>query len=135
MSWFVTGTRSNSHTVAGGASVPTFRVRCGEGSGGGTILSRGFFGKPNALIGSPTWISQDGSGPGDCGVVITGSACGGRRCLRHRAFDDDAVRDIAPQGDEQLAREGDDQRLLLPAVGLDDAFMEPAAQRCIGLMS
>src|SRR3712207_5397709 len=49
--------------------------------------------------------------------------------LHHRALDHDAAADELPQRNEQLARKGNNRRLLAAALVLLDALLEPAAQR------
>src|SRR5437588_2759577 len=49
-----------------------------------------------------------------------------RRCrLHHGPLDDDAGGRVPPQGDEQLARQGDDSRLAHPPAKAPDPLVEP----------
>ena len=66
----------------------------------------------------------------DC--VLVGNVSG---LLHHRALDDDAERDVLPQRHQQLARQGDDVRLLPSSVVGRDALLEPEGQRRLRLIS
>ena len=88
-------------------------------------------GKPVTHIGSPAWIVQDWPVL-EMGVVGVGGSGGG---LHPGSLDDHAMVHIAPQGDQQLAGQGDDEGLLLPAAGLMDPSVEPAAEGGVRLMA
>jgi len=52
-----------------------------------------------------------------------------RRCLHHGPLDDDAGGRVPPQGDEKLARQGDDDCLAHPPAKAPDPLVEPQAER------
>src|SRR5580700_8417105 len=51
-----------------------------------------------------------------------------RRCLHHGPLDDNTGGGVPPQGDEELARQGDDDRLAHPPAKADP-LVEPQAER------
>ena len=55
--------------------------------------------------------------------------------LQHRAFRDDAVSGISPQGDQQFARQRNDQDLLHATLGASQAFPEPFRQCAFRLIA
>src|SRR5712691_296333 len=74
-------------------------------------------------FGSATWIRQ-----GLIRSLWMGLDCR-RRCLHHGPLDDDAGGRVPPQGDEELACQGDDGRLAHPSAKAPDPLVEPQAER------
>src|SRR3954447_23552118 len=52
-----------------------------------------------------------------------------RRWLHHRSLDNDAGDHVSPQGNEELARQGDDDRLAHSPTKALDSLVEPQAER------
>lgn len=114
---------SNSHTVAVLAAAPSFRLRCGKGSGG-RDHSKARHLKPDF---EP--VRPPGSARIDQSWKIT------RLCLReslgrlqHCAVDDNAEGDIFPESDQQLSGQRNDRAFLVPPAIRLDAINKPSAQ-------
>src|SRR4029078_12635799 len=107
MTWSVSGTRSNSHSVAARSSCTTIPLASGEGSGGRDHSLRSAYSShglmrfvhldPPGLI-RPREIAEKGA-----------AACSGG--LEDGALDQTASCCILPERAQQLARQGDDHRL------------------------
>ena len=52
-----------------------------------------------------------------------------RRRLHHGPLDDDAGGGVPPEGDQELARQGDEDRLAQPPAKAPDPLVEPQAER------
>jgi len=123
-----------SHSVAvryGSTMIPLSTERARENE---TNLRNGSSGPWTRTVRSPASARTDQvleeGGIGGRGVCESGS--GG---LHDSPLDDETRGHVFPQRHEQLARQGDEQRLLdAPAIGLD-AIFEPQRQGRFGLMA
>ena len=63
-------------------------------------------------------------------MIATGS-----RCLEHGSFRNDALADVAPQGDEELAGERHNRNPAYPSLPRADPRLKPLAQGRVRLMA
>src|SRR4051812_37335189 len=121
MTWSVSGTRSNSHSVAARSSCTNIPLASGEGSGGRDPSLRSAYPSHGLMrfvhLDPPGLIrSREIAGKG-------AAACSGG--LEDGSLDQNTSGRILPERDQQLARQGDDHRLAETAARVRIPRMSP----------
>src|SRR4029450_6516375 len=116
MTWSVSGTRSNSHSVAARSSCTTIPLAAGEGSGGRDHSLRSAYpshGLMRFVHLDPPGLIRSREIAGKAAAACSGG-------LEDGSLDQNASRHILPERDQQLARQSNDRRLAeTPARALD----------------
>jgi hypothetical protein len=102
------------------AAAPTSRVRRWSSGEPGPFFRSAV--KASSHFGSATWIRRTDQS-------LRMGSDRRRRGLHHGPLDDDAGGGVPPQGDEELARQRDDDRLAHPPAKAPDSLVEPQAER------
>ena len=125
MTWSVSGTRSNSHSVAARSSGTNIPLASGEGSGGRDPSLRSAYPSHGLMrfvhLDPPGLIrSREIAGKG-------AAACSGG--LEDGSLDQNASGRILPERDQQLARQSNDHRFAKTAARALDPRAVPQRQR------
>src|SRR6185369_13664310 len=107
MTWSVSGTRSNSHSVAARSSCTNIPLASGEGSGGRDPSLRSAYPSPSCV----RFVHLDPPGLIRSREIAEKGAAACSGGLKDGSLDQNASCCILPERNQQLAREGDDHRL------------------------
>ena len=125
MTWSVSGTRSNSHSVAARSSCTNIPLASGGAQEDETLLFRSAYPSPGRV----RFVHLDPPGLIRSREIAEKGAAACSGGLEDGSLDQNASCCILPERDQQLARQSNDHRLAKAAARALDPRAEPQGQR------